>query len=174
MTAPTYGPFDASRIENLVTLCLGAIVTSAASFAPAIELPSRQIAGVGLIPYDCEQVLASMQSLTTGIPESTGFYTGANTWPPFDAGANNTMYQATLTLAIVRNSKEVITGVGNNPPPASAYLANLGMVSADMAVLLAAVSQIADAQHSAVPQTELPGGPLGGLVASVCRITVLC
>lgn len=173
MTAPDYGPFDASRVENLVTSSLLAIVNAAAAFSPAISIPARQIAAVSLVPYDCEQVVASVQALGTGIPEGSGSNIGSGTWPPFDAHANNTFYNATLTLAIVRKTNEGLTGIGNTPPTPAAYLANLAQVSGDVAVLLAAVSQIADAQHSATPQTELPNGPLGGLIATVCRVQVL-
>lgn len=172
MTAPDGAPFDADRVENLVVLALNAIVSSAAGFSPAISLPSRQIAGAGLIPYDCEQVFAAVQTVTTGTPEPLGA-PGTSTFPTTASGANQTLYSAVIQLAIVRKSKELITGLGQVPPPPSAFLANLGYASQDMAILMAAVGLIADAQMSATPRQELAGNPQGGLVATTCRVTVL-
>lgn len=172
MTAPEGAPFDSGRVEALVTLCLASIVSAAANFSPAVILPVRQIAGTGVIPYDCEQVIAAVQTITTGTPEALGL-SGASTFPTTASGANQTLYGAQVTLAIVRNSIEKMTGLGQIPPSPTAYLGNLGLVSQDMAVLLAAVTLIAEAQSSATPRTELPSGPQGGLIATVCRLTVL-
>lgn len=174
MTAPAGAPFDADRIENLVTSCLNAIVSTAASFDPAVALPARQIAGAGNIPNDCAQVYATVMTVTTGTPEPLG-NSGAGTWPPATADGNQTMYSAVIILAIVRATNDTPTGpLGQNPPTPAAYLANLAQSSQDMAVLMAAVGQIADAQMSATPRTETAGTPQGGMVTTNCRLTVIC
>lgn len=172
MTAPHGAPFNADRIENLVTLALGAIVSAASSFSPAISLPSRQIAGAGLIPYDCAFVFASVQTVTTGAPEGKNL-PGTATFPTTGSGANFTLYQAVILLGIVRDSAEVMTGLGQQAPAPASYLANLAIASKDMAILLAAIGQIADAQISATPETMTAGSPKGALVATTARITVL-
>lgn len=173
MTAPANAPFDADRIENLVTSALNAIVSAAASFTPAVSLPGRQIAGAGLIPYDCEQVYVSFLTSSLGTPEPLGA-SGVSTWPAQADGANQTLYNAVLQLAIVRPSQELIQGMGNAAPPTTQYLANLAQISQDTAVLMAAINQIATAQMSATPRTITAGSPQGALVATTCRLTVLC
>lgn len=166
-------PFDVTRVENLVVECLNAIVSAAASFSPPVVLPSRQIAGAGNIPYDCEQVLATIQLVATGAPEQRSSLS-ASTWPPQADGANQTLYQATIVMAIVRKTNDTPTGpLGNIAPAPTAYLANLAAVSQDMAVLMAALSQIADAQISATPRTLTAGNPQGGLIPTSVRFTVL-
>lgn len=173
MTAPDGAPFDADRVQLLVTSCLAAIVAAAASFTPPVSLPARQIAAAGTIPNDCEQVYATYQTVTTGTPEPRGDG-GAGTWPPVSAGGNQTLYVAVIQLAIVRKTADTPTGpLGQIPPTPTAYLANLAASSRDVAVLMAAVGQIADAQMSATPRTETAGPPLGGLFTTSCRVSVL-
>lgn len=174
MTAPEGAPFNTDRVELAIVGCLNAIVSAAASFSTPITLPSRQIAGAGLIPYDCEQVFATVITLGTGTPEPRGTSnSGAGTWPDASTGANYTLYNAVVSLGIVRNSVEKMTGVGNTAPQPSAYLANLGLVSQDVALLWAAITQIQDAQTTAAPTTETAGPPQGGLIATTARITIL-
>lgn len=173
MTAPIGAPFNADRVENLVVLCLGAIVTAAANFTPAVTLPSRQIAGAGTIPNDCEQVYATVQSVTTGTPEPLGT-SGVSTWPTQADGGNQTLYSAVIMLAIVRKTNDTPTGpLGQTAPTPTAYLANLGAASQDMAVLMAALATIGEQQSSATPRVETAGTPQGGLVTTSCRVTVL-
>lgn len=172
MTSPHGAPFDVNRVENLVTEALNAIISVASSFSPAISLPSRQIAGAGLIPYDCAMVFASVQTVTTGAPEGKNL-PGTATYPTTGSGANFTLYQAVILLGIVRDSQEKMTGLGQQAPAPAAYLANLGIASQDMAILLGAIGQIADAQISATPETLTAGSPQGVLVATTARIAVL-
>lgn len=171
MTAPSYAPFDTNRVENLVTGCLNAIVSAAAGFSPAVILPARQISGAGPIPYDCEQVFATVLSVGTGTPEPLGL-SGVATWPTTASGANYTLYNATLTLAILRNSAEKITGMGTSAPAPALFGQNLGLASQDIAVLQAALAQIGEAQSSATPRTESVV-TAGGLIATTCRLVVL-
>lgn len=174
MTAPAGAPFDANRVELAIVGCLNAIVSAAASFAPPLVLPSRQIAGAGLIPYDCEQVFATVITLGTGTPEpGRSSNSGAGTWPAISTGANMTLFNAVVSLGIVRNSVEKVTGLGTNAPTPAAYLANLGLVSQDVALLWAAITQIQDAQITAIPTTEVAGPPQGALIATTARITIL-
>lgn len=173
MTAPVGAPFDADRVQALVVLALGAIVTSAANFTPPIALPARQIAGAGTIPNDCEQVYAAVQTVTTGTPEPLGT-SGVSTWPTQADGANQTMYSAVLQLAIVRKTNDTPTSpLGQVAPTPAAYLANLAATSADMAILMAALAQLGVAQSSATPRVETAGSPQGGMVTTSCRVTVL-
>ncbi len=171
MTAPAYAPFDADRVETLVTACLNAIVSAASGFTPAVTLPSRQIAGAGPIPYDCEQVFATVLSVGTGTPEPLGL-SGIATWPTTASGANFTLYNATLQLAILRESREKITGMGNSAPDPSLFGQNLGLASQDIAVLQAALAQIGEAFSTATPRTESVAVG-GGLLATTCRVIML-
>lgn len=175
MTVPAGAPFTVDRVENAVVQCLNAIVSAAASFTPAIALPGRQIAGEGIIPYDCEQVFASVMTLGTGTPEPARgtSSSGVGTWPPIGNGANYTFFSATIQLAVVRNTLEKMTGLGQQAPTPAAYLGNLGLVSKDIALLWAAIVQIQDAEVTAAPTRQTAGNPQGGLVATSAQITIL-
>lgn len=174
MTAPEGAPFDTDRVELAIVGCLNAIVSAAANFSTPVVLPSRQIAGAGLIPYDCEQVFATVVTLGTGTPEpGRASNSGVGTWPGLATGANYTLFNATVSLGIVRKSIERVTGLGQIPPTPAAYLSNLGLVSSDVAVLWAAISQIQELQSSAAPTSETTGPPQGGLIATTARITIL-
>lgn len=167
-------PFTTDRISDLVQLCLAAIVTAAASFDPAIDLPQRQIAGAGTIPYDCEQVVVNLIQVGTGTPEPTGagFRAGAATYP--NPGSNITLYQATVALAIVRCTSTTPPGPrGQGIPTPDAYLANLTAASTDAAVLLAALDTLGQTLISATPRTVTAGIPAGGLVATSARVNLL-
>lgn len=172
MTAPDGAPFDTDRVENLVTSFLTAIVSAAASFTPPVTLPARQISGAGRIPYDCEEVFATVLTVGTGTPEALGL-TGTSTFPVTASGANQTLYNAVILLAIVRTSLEKITGMGIVPPDPTLFTGNLGLISQDTAVLMAALGQVAEAQSSASPRTITANSPQGGLIATTLQVTIL-
>lgn len=163
-------PFDVDRVSNEVNSVMLAVVNAAANLG--VSLPTRQIVGPGTVPYDCEQVVVSIQMVVTGAPENHGQPT-TGTWPP-GGEANMTMFTGTFLVAIVRNANAVMNGAnGTVPPNPDQYLADLTQASADVAVLEAAANQIAAANISATPRTVTTGSPQGGLVAVTMRIQSL-
>lgn len=161
--------FGATRISDYVQACLAAVVDAAGEIG--ISLPSRQVAGVGLIPSDCEQVVATLIQATTGAPESIGVPSATGTYPTPDA--NMTFYQVTVNLVITRATATNFQGDrGTTPPDPAAYLSNLTTASGDTAVLLNAINALQEANPmSAITRVITAGSPQGGLFSTTARIT---
>lgn len=165
MSEPT--DFGLTRISDFVAGALQHVLDAAARLG--VELPDRAIVGTGIIPADCEQVVASLLTFGTGAPEGVGGRTGAGTYPGPES--NMTIYQVTITLEIMRKTTEIMTG--RTAPAPSTYVANLMAASRDAAVILAAVDAIADDQVSAIPRSVTAGSPQGGVFKTSARITAV-
>lgn len=171
MTDPNTDAFDVTRVSDYVIGALAEIVAAATRLG--VTLPARQIVGVGIIPADCEQVVASLIQLTTGAPEAAGGRSGAGTYP--NAASNMTIYQATVSLEITRKTTELPQGrLGNALPDPSLFAANLTSASGDAAVLIAAINALAEDQIvNAIPRTVTAGAPQGGMFKVSARITAV-
>lgn len=171
MTDPATDAFSITRVSDYVISALAEVVEAAARLN--VILPSRQITGVGVIPADCEQVVASLIQLTTGAPEAAGGRGGAGTYP--NAASNMTIYTVIVSLEITRKTTELSQGrLGNTAPDPATFTANLTSVSADTAVLIAAVNALAEDQIvSANTRTVTAGAPQGGMFKVSARLTAV-
>lgn len=166
--------FEKDRVLDGMRRLLGKITDAAADIG--VTLPQRQIVSAAAVPFDCEQVVAYVTTLRTGVPESRG---GAGTYPNDDS--NVTLYRLSATLVIVRKTATLPTvpasGPAQTPPSPDAYLTNLTSASGDAAVLLSAANraQTEDDQvgTGAATRSVAFSAPQGGLVASSCTVEVV-
>lgn len=175
MTLPDPDPvFAVDRVLALVNNAIQAIADAATALS--VALPSRVVVAAAAVPFDCEQVLAYIQSIRTAAPEA-GRNSGGGTYP--NPGAQMTLYQATVQLTIVRGTATLPaqSGVGQTAPAPSSYLNNLTTASGDAAVLLHAanLAETRDGMYGvgAAPRTVTFSAPQGGLVAAGCSVTLL-
>lgn len=166
MTAPA--PFLTGDLVTLVDELMTCLQASSAELS--VTLPTRQVAGTGLIPVDCEQATVSLIQVGTGAVEAPGARGGSSSYP--NPGANMTLYNLVLTVTISRKANEVPQApLGQMAPTVAAYGQDLTTVSADLAVIAYAIDKFAEVRISPVQRTLTAGPPKGGYLTSQARIT---
>lgn len=165
MTAPD---FAVDRLTLAVEAVLAAVVDAAGDLG--VTIPGRQLTSVGSIPYDCPQVAVYATQITTGAPESRS---GVGTYP--NHGANVTLYQVSMVIAIVRDTQEIPTGAHGTVAPAPAtYLSNLTQASGDAAVLIRAANALAEGDIGVGASTRQVtlAAPSGAVIATSIRMNL--
>lgn len=136
-------------------------VTSAA-LDFSVDLPTRQYVTVGQAVFDCEQVTATMATVTTGLPQQTVGGTSIASCP--------LPWQIVVEIAIVRCFP--VPGEDGTPPSAQQHSTAAEAMGRDTHILMAAAeSRAAERFGNVVAQITYPP-PSGGLAATVARYTV--
>lgn len=129
-----------------------------------IGIPALQFVTQGQAVWDCEQVSATMVSVSTGLPGSTR--------PGAQAIVNCPLtWQVTVELAIVRCQVAAV-GQDGSPPNASQLLADARQSAADTLILQSAASSRASEQFGGVVCSISYPAPSGEFTATVGRYQV--
>lgn len=123
-----------------------------------IDLPSRQYVTQGQAVHECEQVVATMVTVTTGLP-------GANSGGPSVINACPLPWRITVELAIVR-CQVALPADDGTPPNTSKLLADARQAAADTLILQDAADARAAEQFGGVSCTITYPPPSGGFFAT--------